>query len=88
MDRRQFIGASLGGLIAALVLPFQEFAEWWKRWLGVRAPVTDAFLKAKMREIDALWEQLGDELSEHIWGRNYGAPLMSLNPVRLQHATR
>ena len=33
MNRRQFLGASLAGLIAALCLPFERFAEWCKAWL-------------------------------------------------------
>lgn len=34
MNRRDFIGAAIGALVAALLLPFEEFAAWCKRWLG------------------------------------------------------
>lgn len=33
MNRRDFIGAAIGALVAALLLPFEEFAAWCKRWL-------------------------------------------------------
>jgi hypothetical protein len=33
VNRRQFLGASLGALIAALSLPFERFAEWCRAWL-------------------------------------------------------
>ena len=36
MNRRQFLGASLAGIIAALSLPFERFAEWCKAWLPKR----------------------------------------------------
>ena len=38
MNRRQFLGASLAGIIAALSLPFERFAEWCKAWLGAKKP--------------------------------------------------
>lgn len=40
MNRRQLLGASLAGIIAALCLPFERFAEWCERWLGAAC---DAF---------------------------------------------
>ena len=44
MNRRQFLGASLAGIIAALSLPFERFAEWCKAWLGTKKPeVLEAF---------------------------------------------
>jgi hypothetical protein len=30
VNRRDLLGAFLGGLIAALVLPFEDFVRWWK----------------------------------------------------------
>ncbi len=33
MNRRDFIGAAIGALVAALLLPFEEFAAWCRRWL-------------------------------------------------------
>ena len=36
MNRRTFFGASLAGIIAALSLPFERFAEWCKAWLPQR----------------------------------------------------
>lgn len=34
MNRRDFIGAAIGALVAALALPFEEFAAWCKRWFS------------------------------------------------------
>jgi hypothetical protein len=34
VNRRDFIGAAIGALVAALLLPFEEFAAWCKRWVG------------------------------------------------------
>lgn len=39
MHRREFLGASLAGIIAALSLPFERFAEWCKQWMGSREDV-------------------------------------------------
>ena len=33
LSRRQFTGAVLGALIAALTLPFERFAAWVRAWL-------------------------------------------------------
>lgn len=33
MNRRDFIGAAIGALVAALLLPFEDFAAWCRRWL-------------------------------------------------------
>ena len=34
MNRRQFLGASLGASIAAAALPWDPFLEWCSKWLG------------------------------------------------------
>lgn len=34
MNRRDFIGAAIGALVAALLLPFEDFATWCRRWLS------------------------------------------------------
>ena len=68
MNRRQFLGASLAGIIAALSLPFERFAEWCKAWLPGRDTRFDAYLEAKRREIDALYERFGEEASACLWG--------------------
>ena len=33
VNRRDFIGAAIGALVAALLLPFEEFAAWARAWL-------------------------------------------------------
>lgn len=39
VNRRQLLGASLAGIIAALSLPFERFAEWCREWLSARENV-------------------------------------------------
>jgi hypothetical protein len=34
MNRRQFLGASLGASIAAAALPWDPFVDWCRSWLG------------------------------------------------------
>jgi hypothetical protein len=36
VNRRQFLGATLAGTVAALSLPFERFAEWCREWLGAK----------------------------------------------------
>lgn len=38
MNRRQLLGASLAGIIAALCLPLERFAEWVRTWLQTKQP--------------------------------------------------
>jgi hypothetical protein len=42
VTRRDFIGAAIGALVAAIALPFEEFAAWCKRWVGT-SELADAF---------------------------------------------
>ena len=51
MNRRQFLGASLAGIIAALSLPFEQFATWFRGLFGVRANAL-----AQLQEIGAAYE--------------------------------
>jgi hypothetical protein len=34
MHRREFLGASLAGAMAAIFLRLDELMAWWKQWLG------------------------------------------------------
>lgn len=36
MNRRDFFGAMLAGMTAALSLRFAPFVAWWERWFGKR----------------------------------------------------
>jgi hypothetical protein len=38
MNRRDFFGAMLAGMTAALSLRFAPFVEWWERWFGKAPP--------------------------------------------------
>ena len=67
MNRRQFLGPSLSTTIASAALPWDRFFEWCKSWLPKPRDMR-AFLDAKAREIDALYERLGEQFSQTLWG--------------------
>lgn len=66
VNRRQLLGVSLAGIIAALSLPFERFAEWCREWVGTKRRTV--LLSSIRAEIDALYEQFGEQLSQFAWG--------------------
>jgi hypothetical protein len=51
VTRRAFLGASIAAFVAALSLPFGQFAEWCKAWLGSRESVV--FLGREVMHFEA-----------------------------------
>ena len=77
MNRRQLLGASLAGIIAALSLPFEQFAEWCRSWLG-QADVFDPYEERlcsyphsdRMSVVaKKLYERIADEFQRAYYGQ-------------------